>query len=73
MLLSSRIFWLIAETGAIPGITSPASFRRYLHERLIDPTGIVRWEGLPSLPGYELTEDVVEEILRKYSKPLIIQ
>lgn len=35
------------------------------HCILIDPNGIVRWEGLPILEGHELTEKVVEEILAK--------
>jgi len=38
------------------------------HVMLIDPQGIVRWEGFPLLDGYELTEKVVEEILAKGSK-----
>ncbi len=35
------------------------------HCILIDPQGIVRWEGFPFLEGYELTEKVVEQILAK--------
>jgi thiol-disulfide isomerase/thioredoxin len=35
------------------------------HCILIDPQGIVRWEGFPFLAGHELTEKVVEEILNK--------
>jgi cytochrome c biogenesis protein CcmG/thiol:disulfide interchange protein DsbE len=38
------------------------------HVILMDPKGIVRWEGLPTLPGYELTEKVVQEVLAKYGK-----
>jgi len=38
------------------------------HVVIIDPHGIVRWEGLPTLPDYELTETVVQDILNKYSK-----
>jgi thiol-disulfide isomerase/thioredoxin len=33
------------------------------HVILVDPDGIVRWEGFPLLQGEELTEKVVEEIL----------
>ena len=33
------------------------------HVILVDPDGIVRWEGFPLLEGEELTEKVVEEIL----------
>jgi cytochrome c biogenesis protein CcmG, thiol:disulfide interchange protein DsbE len=33
------------------------------HVLIIDPQGIVKWEGFPLLDGYELTEKVVEEIL----------
>ena len=35
------------------------------HCIIIDPKGIVRWEGFPFLDGHELTEKVVEEILAK--------
>ena len=36
------------------------------HIILIDPEGIVRWEGFPLLEGYELTEKVLEQLLDKY-------
>jgi cytochrome c biogenesis protein CcmG, thiol:disulfide interchange protein DsbE len=35
------------------------------HVVILDPDGIVRWEGFPLLNGYELTEDVVAKILQK--------
>ena len=35
------------------------------HCILIDPDGIVRWEGYPLLKGYELTSDVIKNIIRK--------
>lgn len=38
------------------------------HAILVDPEGFVRWEGFPLLPGYELTADVIEEIINKYKK-----
>lgn len=38
------------------------------HVILIDPQGIVRWEGFPFLPGYELTDQVLEEIFATYGK-----
>ena len=38
------------------------------HVLLIDPKGIVRWEGFPFLDGQELTEKVVEEVLAKFGK-----
>ena len=38
------------------------------HVLIIDPKGIVRWEGFPFLDGQELTEKVVEDILAKHSK-----
>jgi cytochrome c biogenesis protein CcmG/thiol:disulfide interchange protein DsbE len=38
------------------------------HVMLIDPKGIVRWEGLPLLEGHELTEKVLKDILDKYGK-----
>lgn len=36
------------------------------HVILIDPQGIVRWEGFPLLQGHELTADVVKNIIEKY-------
>ena len=36
------------------------------HVILIDPKGIVRWEGFPLLQGHELTAEVIEEIMKKY-------
>ena len=38
------------------------------HVILIDPDGIVRWEGFPALSGYELTEKVIADIIKEYSK-----
>ena len=35
------------------------------HVIVVDPQGIVRWEGYPLLGGHELTEDVLKEILAK--------
>ena len=35
------------------------------HVLIIDPKGIVRWEGYPLLEGHELTETVVKEILKQ--------
>jgi cytochrome c biogenesis protein CcmG, thiol:disulfide interchange protein DsbE len=35
------------------------------HVIVIDPKGIVRWEGYPLLGGHELTEEVMTEILSK--------
>jgi cytochrome c biogenesis protein CcmG/thiol:disulfide interchange protein DsbE len=37
------------------------------HVLIIDPKGIVRWEGFPLLEGYELTEEVVKGVLGKYA------
>jgi thiol-disulfide isomerase/thioredoxin len=37
------------------------------HVLIIDPQGIVRWEGFPFLEGYELNEQVVADILARYS------
>lgn len=36
------------------------------HVILIDPKGIVRWEGFPLLPGHELTAETVKELIEKY-------
>ena len=36
------------------------------HVMIIDPQGIVRWEGFPFLSGHELSEEVVKNLLRKH-------
>ncbi|MFP4469658.1 MAG: TlpA family protein disulfide reductase [Bacteroidales bacterium] len=36
------------------------------HVVIIDPEGIVRWQGFPFLPGHELTDEVIEELFEKY-------
>jgi len=36
------------------------------HAILIDPKGIVRWEGFPLLQGSELTDSVLAALLEKY-------
>lgn len=36
------------------------------HVVVIDPEGIVRWQGFPFLRGYELTDEVLENIFQKY-------
>lgn len=38
------------------------------HCILIDPNGIVRWEGYPMLTGYELTSTVIKDIIEKYKQ-----
>ncbi len=38
------------------------------HLIIMDPAGIVRWEGFPFLSGHELTEKVIEDLIAKYSK-----
>ena len=38
------------------------------HVMIIDPQGIVRWEGFPLLDGHELTEKAVEQILAQKAK-----
>jgi len=37
------------------------------HVLIIDPQGIVRWEGYPFLEGHELSENVVADIIARYS------
>ena len=39
------------------------------HVLIIDPAGIVRWEGFPLLDGHQLTPDVVQRVLDLYSTP----
>ncbi len=36
------------------------------HVLVIDPKGIVRWEGFPLLDNYRLTDDVLKDIFSKY-------
>ena len=36
------------------------------HCIIIDPNGIVRWEGWPQLEGFELTSEVIQDILTTY-------
>lgn len=38
------------------------------HVILIDPEGIVRWEGFPLLEGHELSVEVVKTLIQKYKK-----
>ena len=38
------------------------------HVIVIDPQGIVRWEGFPFLKGYELSDKVIQDIIDKYGK-----
>jgi cytochrome c biogenesis protein CcmG, thiol:disulfide interchange protein DsbE len=38
------------------------------HCIVIDPEGIVRWEGYPTLNGFELTSEVIKDIIEKYKK-----
>lgn len=37
------------------------------HVMIMDPQGYVRWEGFPFLEGHELTEQVVADIIARYS------
>lgn len=36
------------------------------HCLLIDPNGIVRWEGYPILTGFMLTSKVIQDIIDNY-------
>lgn len=36
------------------------------HVILIDPKGIVRWEGFPFLDGHELSPEVIKNLIQKY-------
>ena len=38
------------------------------HVVVIDPKGIVRWEGFPFLAGHELTDAVLEDLFKKYGE-----
>ncbi len=36
------------------------------HVIIIDPKGIVRWEGFPLLENHKLTPEVVKNLIEKY-------
>ena len=38
------------------------------HVMVIDPEGIMRWDGYPLLAGHELKESTIEEIIKKHAK-----
>ncbi|WP_018337887.1 TlpA family protein disulfide reductase [Butyricimonas synergistica] len=40
----------------------------YPHAVLLDKQGVVHWEGNPVQKGYELTAEVVENLIKKYSR-----
>ncbi|WP_065219149.1 MULTISPECIES: TlpA family protein disulfide reductase [Butyricimonas] len=44
------------------------SISGFPHAILIDPEGIVRWEGFPLLKEHELTAEVIAGIIKKYGK-----
>lgn len=44
------------------------SVRGIPHVIIIDPSGIVRWEGFPLLEGHRLTAEVVQKVLDLYSR-----
>lgn len=50
---TKRRFYNLLEVKGIP------------HCILIDPNGIVRWEGFPLLEGYELTSEIIKNIIEK--------
>lgn len=54
------------------GIDTKATMKKALevkgipHVILIDPKGIVRWEGFPLLGGHQLTPEVIKNLIQKY-------
>ena len=38
------------------------------HVILIDPQGVVRWEGYPLLQGSELNAEKIKTLIKKYGK-----
>ena len=38
------------------------------HVILVNPKGVVIWEGFPSLEGHELTEETLKTLIAKYKK-----
>lgn len=61
----------VAKIGYASAVDTRARMKNELkvegipHCILIDPSGVVRWEGFPLLEGHELTEKVVADILSK--------
>lgn len=45
---------------------SAVEVRALPHVLVIDPHGVVRWEGFPQQHGHELTDDVVDRLIKKY-------
>lgn len=43
-------------------------YRASPHVIFIDPEGIVRWEGFPFEKGYELTPEIIKNLIEKYKK-----
>lgn len=39
------------------------------HVMILDPDGVVVWEGFPFLNGHALTEDVLKDLIQKHGKP----
>ena len=48
------------------GMKKALSVKGIPHLILIDPQGVVRWEGYPLLTGHELTVEVIEKLIQKY-------
>lgn len=66
--------WLIRYAVAIDTqkrLSQTVEVKGIPHVLLIDPDGIVRWEGYPLLEQYELSLSVVEQIVAAYdARPL---
>lgn len=54
------------DTRKVGRISKALDVRYIPYVLLIDPQGIVRWEGNPLAKGYELTEEVIENLIKKY-------
>lgn len=48
------------------GLNAKYDIQGIPHAVLIDPKGIVRWEGFPFLGGHELTSSTIEDIIANY-------
>lgn len=65
-LVSPKIDYVVA-IDTNKRTKSAVEVRGIPHVLLIDPKGIVRWEGFPLLEGDELTLQVVQQVIEKYS------
>lgn len=67
-LASPKIEYAVA-VDSTARLKNQLEIRGIPHALLIDPKGIVRYEGSPAIPGEELTDAKIDRILRDYGNP----